>query len=290
MTMDNTLETPLAGRQVYLGYAAGDRDIAQQLTASLRGAGIRVRSDEWSDAWKKGIADELARVVSWADVFVVLLSPRAEASEAVQIETGVAWTAALRNKGVAILPAMIENCEIPSFLADRAFVDLRHDTSSGIRRIVDQLAVGQNINFSKLDEQKFETLVADLLADMGFEVRHVHGTAEMGHDLVASHSVADPFGGQKNETWLVEVKLYRKERVNISSLRQMLGYLTLSDRSHKGLIVTNSGVTSVAREFVEEMSEKTGRECRIIDGAELTSLLIQHPAVAGKYFSPIVHD
>jgi restriction endonuclease Mrr len=91
-------------------------------------------------------------------------------------------------------------------------------------------------------------------------------------------------GGEKGETWVVQAKFYREQRVSVDVLRQTLVFLTSSAISH-GLIVTNSGLTSVAREVLSDWKEKSGPELRVIDGPELTSLLLRHPELVHRYFS-----
>jgi restriction endonuclease Mrr len=207
------------------------------------------------------------------------------ASRWVQSELNAALARELRDRAITVIPAVIEDCEVPPLLADRQHLDLRHDFQGGVQRLIGQLAAAPDIEFSRLDSRIFEGLVGDLLVELGFSVQPTPVTRDSGFDFIASHRSRDPFGAEKTDTWLVEVKFYREQRVSVSALRQMLGYLITSSGPSKGLVVTNSRMTSVAREFLSEISRKSGHELRVIDGTELTNLLIQHPKLVERYFA-----
>jgi hypothetical protein len=49
-----------------------------------------------------------------------------------------------------------------------------------------------------------------------------------------------------------------------------------------GLIVTNGNITSEARRVLQE--SKSGNKLRVIEGAELTNLIVQHPALVERHF------
>lgn len=53
----------------------------------------------------------------------------------------------------------------------------------------------------------------------------------------------------------------------------------------RGMIVTNSRLTSVARDALAEWSDEPGPELRVIDGDELTTLLLRHPEIVRRYFA-----
>ena len=161
---------------------------------------------------------------------------------------------------------------------------MREDFNKGLERLISQLRAVPDIDFSRIDGRTFERLVGDLLLELGFSIQQAPLTRDSGFDFIAAFSYRDPFGAKRQETWFVEVKLYREQRVSVSVLRQMLGYLMGSPHVGKGLVVTNSRLTSVARDFLSEASAKSGHELRVIDGTELTNLLSQHPELVERYF------
>jgi hypothetical protein len=271
-------------KQVFLSYAQDDKAVARRLAEGLRAAGLRV----WFDEWELGVGDSIvARIeqaVATSDLLLVLLSPRSVESRWVQMELGSFLVRELKDRAITLIPALIEDCEIPRVLADRQYIDLRKDFDKGLERLISQLRAVPDIDFSRLDGRTFEKLVGDLLLELGFSIQQTPLTRDSGFDFIASFSSCDPFGAKRQETWFVEVKLYRDQRVSVSALRQMLGYLMISPHGGKGLVVTNSRLTSVARDFLSEASVRSGHELRVIDGTELTNLLSQHPGLVERYF------
>jgi len=282
----DSLATDLRRHQVFISYAQADKAVAVQVAAALQSAGLPVWIDSWELAVGDSIVDRIQQAVNSSDVLLVLLSPSSVNSHWVQSEISATLSRELRDRAITVIPALIEDCEIPPLLADRVFLDLRGDLSEAVQDLVDQIGSVPDLDFSKLDWKVFERMIADLLGKLGFVVQQTPVTRDSGFDFVASYRARDPFGALQTETWLVETKLYREQRVSISALRQMMGFLMLSGGGKKGLIITNSRLTSVARSFLAESTERSGHELRVIDGAELTNLLIQHPDLIRTYFPP----
>lgn len=282
--MNDSKEQQTAGRRVFLSYAAADKSAAIRIADALRDAGLRV----WFDAWELAVGDSIAHRIEEAlvssDLLVVLLSPRSVNSRWIENELSAALARELKDRAITIIPALIEDCRIPPLLADRNYLDLRHDFDAGVQRLVSQLGVAPKIRFSGLEPQAFERLVADLLVALGFSVQRPPSTADRGFDFLASFRSRDPFGAERTDNWLVEVKLYQDQRVAVSTLRQLFGYLLTAPGPSNALVVTNGRLTSVAREFLSDIQKQTGRELRVIDGTELTSLLLQHPSLVSRYF------
>lgn len=270
--------------KVFISYAQADKDVAQQIADDLRGAGLSVWFDEWALETGDSIRTQIEEGVRACDLLLVLLSPSSVSSDWVRME----WTAALSReldaRAVTVIPAIIKDCDVPAILASRKYLDLRTDFKGGLQRLIQQLGIVPEIDFSKLTGRSFEELVADLLQQLGFSLESKHVSRDSGFDFIASFIGKDPFGADRRESWLVEVKLYQNERVSLQALRQMVGYMVTVAGSHKGLVITNSQLTSVATKFLLDIKEKFGRELRVIDGAELRALLLQHPELVERYF------
>lgn len=278
--------TDVQQRQVFLSYAQEDKEIASRIAGELRHAGLRVFFDAWELAAGDSIAERMDQALHASDVVLILLSRSAAASDWVQREFDAALSTELKDRAITVIPALIEDCEIPPLLADRVYLDLRKDLVRGVRRLAEQLDVTPDLDFSRLDARSFESLVGDLLRELGFsvDVHSSHGRDD-GIDFVASYRSRDPFGAERTETWLATVKFYRTQRVSVQALREMLALLQTSSRARRGLIVTNSRLTSVARDFLTEIGERSGYELRVIDETELIGLLLQRPELVRRYFS-----
>jgi restriction endonuclease Mrr len=232
-----------------------------------------------------GTTESIEKSVASSDLLLILLSPRSVGSRWIQSELNAGLGKELKDRAVCVIPALIEDCQLPPSLADRAYVDLRHDLPGGVERLVDQLDTAFALSYSKLDGLQFESLVADLLVELGFSIHRTPVMKDEGFDFAASFVTRDPFGAEKVDTWFVEAKFYPEARVSVSALKRIMGSLMTSAGPRKGLVVTNGQPTSVARGFLSETLRNSGHEVRIIDGTELTSLLVQHPSLVRRYFT-----
>ena len=182
-----------------------------------------------------------------------------------------------------LVPVLVADCEIPSVLRDRQYLDMRgNNREIGIRRLVEQLSAVPAISFTDMTPQTFERLVGDLLVALGFTVESHSGAHDKGIDFTAIYNSRDPFGVEKKETWLVESKLYSKSRVSISALREAVGLLVGWHKAAMALIVTSGNITSEGRRFLED--SEYGSRIRVIEGPELTNLIAQYPALIERYF------
>jgi len=95
-----------------------------------------------------------------------------------------------------------------------------------------------------LTPRKFEELLAELLADMGWEVELTKATRDGGKDILA---YLDTEVGKM--LCLVEAKRYREDRkIGVALVRSLYG--TLYDhRASSAMLVTTSSFTSGAKEF-----------------------------------------
>lgn len=289
--MNEVRTTEPKPRQVFMSYAAADKAVARIVAEALQNAGLNVKINAWALEPGDSIAQRVQQAVLSSDILVVLLSPRAVASSWVQTEFNAAISRELRDRAITVIPALIEDCDIPPSLARWTYVDLRRDIPGAVLRLINQIRAAPEVDFSRLDSKTFERMVEDLLAKLGFSVLRGGITHDSGVDIIATFHSRDPFGAEQTETWLVEAKLYRDQRVSVSALHQMLGFLMTSGGTKRGLIITNSRLNSVARSFLSESIGKTFYQLRVIDGTELTDLLIQHPDLIQTYFtSSGVHE
>jgi hypothetical protein len=139
------VESPLSRqRRVFLSYAHADRDVARSIADALRGSGLHVWFAEWELSPGESIAERVDAALASSDVLVVLLSPASVASRWVAEELNAALLHEVRDRAIAVIPALIEGCDLPPILAGRPYVDLSSDQKAGIRRLVSQLGAASH--------------------------------------------------------------------------------------------------------------------------------------------------
>jgi hypothetical protein len=119
--------------RIFVSHSHQDNDFGLQLVADLR-RDLGSEDAVWYDvsgglhggvAWWRKIVQEITS----RDVFLVVLSPDAVASNWVQAEIGLAWREQYKPTGKVIIPLLYRDCEVPpdlrmvrmvSFVAPRA--------------------------------------------------------------------------------------------------------------------------------------------------------------------------
>ena len=271
--------------QIFLSYAHDDEYAARIIADKMCKKGFRVLPDMYELDTVGALASAIQNAISASDYLVVLLSPNSMKSAWVQKELNVALARELTTRDITLLPVVIADCEIPAALASHQYLDLRSDFEEGVDRLVEQIGLVSEMDFSILDYRLFEDLVVDLLAMLGFtDMKQGWAIEDKCIDIKALYPRLDPFSAEIVETWLVEVKFYRKSRADLKSIHQLAGYLSSLPEHCKGLLVTNSQLTSAAREWLASAESKDRIQIRVIDGTELKRLLLQHKDLIHKYF------
>ena len=124
---------------------------------------------------------------------LVLVSPNSINSRWVQSELNETLSRELQTRAITVIPALIEDCTMPPPLANLVYLDLRTDLEGGIGRLIQQLGMASDIDFSRLNPQSFESLVADLLQRLGFSIEHQALSSDSGFDFKASFPTRGSF-------------------------------------------------------------------------------------------------
>jgi restriction endonuclease Mrr len=160
------------------------------------------------------------------------------------------------------------------------------DTSSAeaVNGLIEVITATSWIDFSVLTPYVFEKLVADLLTMLGFRVDGAVPGVISGPDFKAIYIRSDPFGVAETETWLVETKLYQHSRVRLETIREIIGAISLEPAGARGLLVTNSQISSIVRDYLSKIEGRAQARLRIMDGVELKRLIAEFPQLVDKYF------
>ena len=271
--------------RIFLSYASEDKDVARKITDRLRHNGVQIWFDEYELQTGDSIRNRIQDAIAASDYLVVLLSPNSVRAHWLQSELNSAFSRELTSRDIAILPVLIADCEIPSTLAGRIYLDLRKNFDQGIERLTQRMSIAPDIDFSRLDARSFENLIVEILECQGFsEIQREHSMADKVYDIRANYISTDPFGAEKEEIWIAEVKFYRNARADLNAIHQMVSYIERLPGHYKGLIITNGQLTSAARDWLASAENEHRIEVRIVDGTELKRLLLNNPQLVHRYF------
>jgi hypothetical protein len=264
---------------IFVSYTSKDREVAGQLSEHLSHSSTKVKTLEIEQQIIGERLDWLLDEMYEGDTFLFLLSQHSahlfKPSDKFAIKQGTS------NRGVILFPVRIDDCEIPPALKDHEVLDIASDFEKGFDKLTRIIGLVSNVDLNAVDPHTFESLIIDLLSKEGF----VQSTArpDAGIDLVVERNESTkPESGLKEIT-VVQVKRYPHSKADLMSLNQFASLLKSLSGIRKGLLVTNSSLTSAAKGWLGHLNNE-GINISVIDGVELKELLLRHQDLIQKYF------
>jgi hypothetical protein len=138
-----------------------------------------------------------------------------------------------------------------------------NDSNLAIPEILSHLSKKYS-DIYQLSSHRFECLIAEIYANIGWHVEQTQQTRDGGIDLICL--------SKKNKKLLVQCKRYAKERkVTISEVDRLLG-VTMRTKGNEAHLVTSSFFTAPAIKAANQ-THKEIMSFKLIDAHELLSLL-----------------
>lgn len=111
--------------KLFLSHNTEDKPFVQELGRRLQDMGVGV----WIDEAEIKVGDSLLKKISSGitdcSFLVAVLSPRSVRSSWVQFELETASTMEIDGKTINVLPVVIEDCAVPTFLLSKKYADFR---------------------------------------------------------------------------------------------------------------------------------------------------------------------
>lgn len=163
---------------IFLSHSSKDKEIATRLATDMNFCGIDVWLDQWELQIGQSLTDELAKAMDNSRYIAILITGNYNKSVWTKTEYKKALSREQREGRTVTLPILLGEAEIPNFLEDKIYVDLRTDYYSGLTRIAGMV--------HELSEFRIARVIADhppervkdiwgLLESMGFEPYVVFG-------------------------------------------------------------------------------------------------------------------
>jgi TIR domain len=136
---------------VALSFAGAQRDYVGQVAAALKARGVRCfyDADRQVRLWGTHLAEELPRIYARESaVVVVFVSADYAEGDWTRLERRAAFSRAVRETGVYVLPARFDDSELPGLLGDAVAINLRDYTPAQFADLVvaklAELAIGSS--------------------------------------------------------------------------------------------------------------------------------------------------
>jgi hypothetical protein len=125
--------------KVFISYSKKDKPVAFRLAEVLKQHGIAVWIFEDSIEIGDNIFQKTEEGLRSSDVIIAILSKNYVSSKWAMQELSMFMTRKLAEESILVIPALIEECDIPVFLRDLFYVDFRSDFDAAANRIIRDL-------------------------------------------------------------------------------------------------------------------------------------------------------
>jgi len=122
---------------VFISYSHKDRPFVERLATDLKAKGLHVWYDQWELKVGDSLVDKINLGIKFQDFLIVVLSKSSVKSEWVKKELNAGLIKELQERRVVVLPAVIEDCDIPPLLSDKVYADFRKSYSTELNKLLD---------------------------------------------------------------------------------------------------------------------------------------------------------
>lgn len=134
-------ETP----QAFICHSSADKPLARRLAHALSGQRIRVWIDEAEIKPGDSLIERIETGILSSHNLIVIMTPKSVSSRWCKEELRMALALQIAGQGIRVLPALFEDCDIPGFLREKAYVDFRieREFSSAVRQLADTIVASR---------------------------------------------------------------------------------------------------------------------------------------------------
>lgn len=273
-------------KRIFVSFNRLDREEAIKIIHSIEIRGIEVYKDSDIEG-NSHVLNQLQYLYEFSETVIVIISQNFYRSNFSELELEELIKIAKKRK-ISIIPVHIDNSPIPIYFINYQVIHLTKNYEKGIEAIIDKLKILPEIDFKSFSNSDFNQFAYDLLKEYGFKsiTWHYSDHFDFGFDLMAEYQNKDPFGNIKLETWLIEIKFYSEDRYSINSINQLINsFNKTSGQNANILLITNSILTSITEDYLNNLKRKENIPITIVDGNALKKLVSKKKNLINRYFS-----
>lgn len=151
---------------IFISYSHHDKEFADRLAAQL----VMNKAKVWIDRWELNVGDSIISnvqsAIQSASALIVILTKSSVNSEWCKKELNSGLIRELEEKRVVVLPALLEDCDVPIFLREKMYADFRSNFDDGLRTILEAIAKVTSDTLGRVEHPEFHI---DWAIDWGME-------------------------------------------------------------------------------------------------------------------------
>jgi TIR domain len=156
---------------IFMSHSSRDKTAAFRLATTLNFCAIDVWLDDWELEVGQSLSDEVAKAMDESRFIAILITEKYNKSVWTKTEYKKALAREQKEQRTVMLPIIVGEAEIPDFLEDKIYIDLRKEYFSGIVNLVGMVHGLSRFRVSRaLSEHKPESVreVWNSLESIGF--------------------------------------------------------------------------------------------------------------------------
>lgn len=187
---------------IFLSHSSLDKKAAINLATTLNFCAIDVWLDDWELEIGQSLTDEISKAMDESRFIAILITENYNKTVWTKTEYKKALAREQKEQRTVMLPLIIGKAEIPDFLEEKVYIDLRNDYFVGIVNLVGMIHSLTRYRLSRaLSEHKPENIheVWELLKSIGFDPYVVLGSDDFqemlnhgGHLIKPGYATFNP--------------------------------------------------------------------------------------------------
>ena len=125
--------------KIFISHSNHDKKVASYLAQTLKSAGHEVFFDLWDITLGDNLLKRILEAIKSADVLILLLSRNSARSKWIMHEFSAIALNDITKQRQRIIPVLIDNGPIPSYLSEYLCYDISSDFNAGVQRLVTSL-------------------------------------------------------------------------------------------------------------------------------------------------------
>jgi hypothetical protein len=120
------------GKRVFISHSSKNEQLARWISVDLASHGHLPWLDQWQIRVGDSIPSKISEGLDACDVVILLLSPHAVKSGWVEREWQAKYWDEVEAGRIMVLPALLEDCQLPTLLKTKKYADFRFDFNEGL--------------------------------------------------------------------------------------------------------------------------------------------------------------
>jgi hypothetical protein len=157
---------------IFISHSSRDKAAATHMATTLNFCGIDVWLDNWELEVGQSLTDEIAKAMDNSRYIAILITENYNKTVWTKTEYKKALAREQKETRTVMLPLIVGEAQIPDFLEDKIYIDLRTEYFSGIFKLVGMVRELSQFRITRaLEDQQPQSVrdIWEMLQSIGFE-------------------------------------------------------------------------------------------------------------------------